>query len=173
MPPARGANGVGGEKSQPVGDQTAEVILGAVCRESGPHGSEGGDALKGADLSHKLAEQGSRKVEVQGSTPCGATGLILGVSSNGKTVGLHPANEGSTPSTVHCCCPGGERDIMAPSEGAGPGSTPGRGTERCPRSVPAARDRAKVEGEVRLLTGILAARPTDGGYGVVALHATL
>jgi hypothetical protein len=24
------------------------------------------------------------------------------VSSNGKTVGLHPANEGSTPSTVHC-----------------------------------------------------------------------
>ena len=28
----------------------------------------------------------------------------LGVSSNGKTVGLHPANEGSTLSTVHCSC---------------------------------------------------------------------
>ncbi len=26
----------------------------------------------------------------------------MGVSSNGKTVGLHPADEGSTPSTVHC-----------------------------------------------------------------------
>jgi hypothetical protein len=26
----------------------------------------------------------------------------MGVSSNGKTAGLHPANEGSTPSTVHC-----------------------------------------------------------------------
>ena len=38
-----------------------------------------------------------------------------------------------------------------------------------PRSVPVARDRAKVEGEVRLLTGML----TAGGYGVVALHATL
>ena len=38
-----------------------------------------------------------------------------------------------------------------------------------PRGVPAARDRAKVEGEVRLPTGML----TDGGYGVVALHATL
>ena len=89
---------------------------------------------------------------------------MMGVSSNGKTVGLHPADEGSTPSTVHCsqtarwwngrhavlrrpcpprregsspplvtgsCRPGGERDIMAPSEGAGPGSTPGRGTDPC------------------------------------------
>ena len=129
------------------------------------------DTLTG--LVAQLAEQDSLKVEVQGSTPCGATGRLMGVSSNGKTVGLHPANEGSTPSTVHCSCPGGEKDIMAPSEGAGPGSTPGRGTDGCPRSVPAARDRAKVEGEVRLLTGILAARPIDGGYGVVALHATL
>ena len=119
-------------------------------------------------LVAQLAEQDSLKVEVQGSTPCGATGRWMGVSPNGKTVGLHPANEGSTPSTVHCSCPGGERDIMAPSEGAGPGSTPGRGTDSCPRSVPAARDRAKVDGEVRLLTGILATRPTDGGYGVVA-----
>ncbi len=42
-----------------------------------------------------------------------------------------------------------------------------------PRGVPAARDRAKVEGEVRLLTGIWAGVANDGGYGVVALHATL
>src|SRR5207253_2310437 len=34
---------------------------------------------------------------------------------------------GSTPAPG-ADCPGGERDIMAPSEGAGPGSTPGRGT---------------------------------------------
>src|SRR5262249_39259848 len=53
------------------------------------------------------AEQDSLKVEVQGSTPCGATGWLMGVSSKGKTVGLHPADEGSTPSTVHCEWPGG------------------------------------------------------------------
>src|SRR5271157_2772323 len=53
-------------------------------------------------LVTQLAEQDSLKVEVQGSTPCGATGRLMGVSSNGKTAGLQPANEGSTPSTVHC-----------------------------------------------------------------------
>src|SRR6516162_7977345 len=53
-------------------------------------------------LVAQLAEQDSLKVEVQGSTPCGATCRLMGVSSNGKTVGLHPADEGSTPSTVHC-----------------------------------------------------------------------
>ena len=31
---------------------TILVILGAVCRESGPHGSEGGDVPGGTDLSH-------------------------------------------------------------------------------------------------------------------------
>ena len=36
-----------------------------------------------------------------GSTPPLVT-VEMGVSSNGKTVGLHPADEGSTPSTVHC-----------------------------------------------------------------------
>src|SRR6516225_8727854 len=40
------------------------------------------DTLTG--LVDQLAEQDSLKVEVQGSTPCGATALILGVSSNGK-----------------------------------------------------------------------------------------
>ena len=44
---------------------------------------------------------------------------------------------------------------MAPSEGAGPDSTPGRGTDRYPRGVAEARDPATVEDEVRLLTGIL------------------
>jgi hypothetical protein len=58
------------------------------------------DTLTG--LVAQLAEQDSLKVEVQGSTPCGATDSVLGVSSNGKTVGLHPADEGSIPSTVHC-----------------------------------------------------------------------
>ncbi len=52
-------------------------------------------------LVAQLAEQDSLKVEVQGSTPCGATARLLGVSSNGKTSGLHPDNEGSIPSTVH------------------------------------------------------------------------
>src|SRR5688572_32912232 len=28
----------------------------------------------------------------------------MGVSSNGRTAGLHPADEGSSPSTVHCSC---------------------------------------------------------------------
>ena len=60
------------------------------------------DTLEKNGLVAQPAEQDSLKVEVQGSTPCGATGSIMGVSSNGKTVGLHPADEGSTPSTVHC-----------------------------------------------------------------------
>ena len=68
-------------------------------------------------LVAQLAEQDSLKVEVQGSIPCGATALILGVSSNGKTVGLHPANEGSTPSTVHWKWPGGGMADTRSSEG--------------------------------------------------------
>ena len=106
-------------------------------------------------LVAQLAEQDSLKVEVQGSTPCGATGRLMGVSSNGKTVGLHPADEGSTPSTVHCNCPGGERDIMAPSEGAGPGSTPGRGTVLASMVKGTSRGSAKAEFLVRLQVGAL------------------
>ena len=52
-------------------------------------------------LVAQAAERLSLKQEDVGSIPTGATVLILGVSSNGKTVGLHPADEGSTPSTVH------------------------------------------------------------------------
>ncbi len=55
-------------------------------------------------LVAQLAEHLSLKQGAVGSIPTGATASILGVSSNGKTVGLHPANEGSTPSTVHCSC---------------------------------------------------------------------
>ena len=47
------------------------------------------------------------------------------------------------------------------------------GVLQYPRGVVEARDPAKVEGEVQLLTGILAQRGRSGGYGVVALHATL
>ena len=51
--------------------------------------------------------------------------------------------------------PGGEMDIMAPSEGAGPGSIPGRGTGLGSSGCDGlAHDPAKVEDEVRLLTGI-------------------
>ena len=73
------------------------------------------DTLSG--LVAQPAEQDSLKVEVQGSTPCGATGRSMGVSSNGKTVGLHPADEGSTPSTVHCEWPGGGMADTQSSEG--------------------------------------------------------
>jgi hypothetical protein len=106
----------------------------------------------------------------------------------GKTVGLHPADEGSTPSTVHCShlarwwngrhallrrpcppwregsspslvtgsrCPGGERDIMAPSEGAGPGSIPGRGTVVASMVKGRSRGSAKAEFLVRVQVGAL------------------
>jgi hypothetical protein len=52
-------------------------------------------------LVAQLAEHLSLKQEEVGSIPTGATAWILGVSSKGKTVGLHPVDEGSTPSTVH------------------------------------------------------------------------
>ena len=57
------------------------------------------DTLTG--LVAQRAEHLSLKQGAVGSTPTGATGLLLGVSSNGKTAGLQPANEGSIPSTVH------------------------------------------------------------------------
>ena len=71
-------------------------------------------------LGARPAERLPLKQEDVGSTPTGATDFgvggggaqirrapaggirFLGVSSNGKTAGLHPANEGSIPSTVHC-----------------------------------------------------------------------
>ncbi len=40
----------------------------------------------------------------------------MGVSSNGKTVGLHPADEGSTPSTVHCIGQVVERQTRGPQK---------------------------------------------------------
>ena len=51
------------------------------------------------------------------------------MSSNGKTAGLHPADEGSIPSTVHCFV---ALVVKRPS-----------------------RDSPKVEAQVRLLAGVL------------------
>jgi hypothetical protein len=57
-------------------------------------------------------------------------------------------------------CPGGETDIMALSEGAGPGSIPGRGTDLDPWGVVEARRPAKAEVmQVRFLPGILWPNP--------------
>ena len=78
--------------------------------------------------------------------------------TRGPQKAVPTGREGSTPSLV-TRCPGGERDIMALFERAGPGSIPGRGTDEDPWSVVEARDRAKVVGEVRLLTGILWPNP--------------
>ena len=55
--------------------------------------------------AHSLARSASGEAAGPSSRPEGIetpTGYCeLGVSSNGKTAGLQPANEGSTPSTVH------------------------------------------------------------------------
>jgi hypothetical protein len=64
--------------------------------------------------------------------------------------------EGSSPSLVTgACCPGGERDIMAPSEGAGPGSIPGRGTVVASMVKGRSRGSAKAEFLVRVQVGAL------------------
>src|SRR5207248_1603275 len=64
--------------------------------------------------------------------------------------------EGSSPSLVtRLCCPGGETEIMAPSEGAGPGSTPGRGTVFASMVKGTSRGPAKAEFLVRFQVGAL------------------
>jgi hypothetical protein len=115
------------------------------------------DTLTG--LVAQPAEQDSLKVEVQGSTPCGATGRLMGVSSNGKTVGLHPADEGSTPSTVHWKWPGGGKADTRSSEGR---AHRGVRVQVPPWSLAVvtlvvkrtSRDSPKVEAQVRLLAGV-------------------
>src|SRR5688572_7900268 len=53
-------------------------------------------------------ERGPPKAEVEGSIPSrSAESDNMGPSSNGKTLGLHPGDEGSTPSGIHC-----ERDVL-------------------------------------------------------------
>lgn len=56
--------------------------------------------------SNALADQRSGRhaliVEIKGSNPFQGTGSRTGGSSNGKIAGLQLADEGSTPSTVHC-----------------------------------------------------------------------
>src|SRR5262249_18185557 len=122
-------------------------------------------------------------------------------STSGEVAWLSTRQDGFDPRTP-CCRPGGEEAITRLSEGRGPGSIPGRGTAEAerPRGVPVARDPAKVEAEVRLLTRILSGDRANGeppalgaghngvrfpdlrltpagvcrgGYGVVALHAAL
>jgi hypothetical protein len=103
--------------------------------------------------SSPIEVAGSREVRKSRRRPC------FPGSSNGRTAGSEPVRVGSTPAPG-TDCPGGETDIMAPSEGAGPGSIPGRGTDGHPRGVAEAHDPAKVEGEVRLLTRILWLNPS-------------
>lgn len=93
----------------------------------------------------------------RGSKPLRAADSLRGRLTVGRQA-LNLSGAGSIPAPGSAC-PGGETDIMARSERAGPGSIPGRGADECPWSVPVARDRAKVEGEVQLLTGILWPNP--------------
>src|SRR5262245_46497202 len=67
-------------------------------------------------LVAQWAEHLSLKQGAVGSSPTGATVCPTGVSSNGKTAGLHPANEGSTPSTVHSFWPGGGMQTRGPQK---------------------------------------------------------
>lgn len=66
-----------------------------------------------------------------GSTPAGHSEYPGGPARSGrhslkvKIVGSNPIQG----TVIESCCPGGEMEIIAPSEGAGPGSIPGRGTE--------------------------------------------
>src|SRR3954451_16854447 len=63
------------------------------------------------------------------------------------------------PWSLDGCCPGGERDIMAPSEGAGAGSTPGRGTVLASMVKRTSRGPAKAEFLVRVQVGALWPNP--------------
>ena len=79
---------------------------------------------------------------------------------NGRHAALRepcpPWREGSSPSLVTVrCCPGGERDIIALSEGAGPGSSPGRGTGIASMVKGTSRGPAKAEFLVRVQVGAL------------------
>ena len=58
----------------------------------------------------------------------GMSALRIPGSSNGRTAGSEPVGVGSTPAPGALVNLDGEMDIMRPSEGRGPGSTPGRGT---------------------------------------------
>src|SRR5207249_2504041 len=63
--------------------------------------------------------------------------------------------------------PGPIRRLREPENA---GSNPAIQTDRGPRSVPVARDRAKVEGEVRLLTGMLRGRRCSTARAALALE---
>jgi hypothetical protein len=81
-------------------------------------------------LVAQLAESPALTRQVVGSIPTGATGSMIdkGVLL-GEQLASKTGAEGSTPSILAECCPDGETDITRLSEGRGPGSTPGRGTD--------------------------------------------
>ena len=76
------------------------------------------------------------------------------MQTRGPQKAVPTGREGSSPSLV-TRCPGGERDIMAPSEGAGPGSTPGRGPVLASMVKGTSRGPAKAEFLVRFQVGAL------------------
>jgi hypothetical protein len=104
-----------------------------------------------AGLVAQPAEHLSLKQGAVGSTPTGATGLILGVSSNGKTAGLHPADEGSIPSTVHFSIvrwwKGRHAVLRRPCPTGREGSTPSLATARWRGSSAAERRALNPDGD--------------------------
>src|SRR5690348_8115273 len=78
-------------------------------------------------------------------------GQVVEWQTRGPQAAVPTGREGSTPSLVTVRgCPGGETDIMAPSEGAGPGSTPGRGTVLASMVKGTSHGPAKAEFLVRI-----------------------
>ena len=75
----------------------------------------------GSDVAAaRLDEHWPPKPADEGSNPSRNTGTekYSGPSSNGKTSGLQPDNEGSTPSGVHCVCEGKLRSGSPTGRGA-------------------------------------------------------
>src|SRR5438094_4264836 len=79
--PREVANGAGGGATpNPPVDRTPWAILGAVCRETGPHGSEAGKVPRGTYLCHlggaNLGDQ--RRGREQTAVPASAGGWAGG-----------------------------------------------------------------------------------------------
>src|SRR5690349_2796848 len=78
-------------------------------------------------------------------------GQVVEWQTRGPQEAVPTGREGSTPSLVtDGCCPGGETDIMALSERAGPGSIPGRGTVNASMVKGTSHGPAKAEFLVRI-----------------------
>jgi hypothetical protein len=120
-----------------------------------------------ADWRRHLCATWARPQALDGSTPSPSAELVM--SPGGETddhssvLTRHSGFEswpGHWVKARRACVPTGGCRFGEPCSSC---SSPGRSTvgEERPRSVPVARDRAKVEDEVQLLTGILVA----GGHG--------